>query len=577
MLLACAATLSTHPTSAYKLHPHLGHTFTEFLVSASSSREPLQGAAARAGTSVTGGQLEELPPASSQVGASAGPSTAGHEENQRANAAQNSQVGHYVPAVSAASVQGAAGGDEAARAATKPVAPEHTRGSADTQKASSTDKRQSICSTPSVKPRTQPSHTAQSPFMAQLCDFGAAFAGTMPASLLSAQTSPAQQRTTHAKTPCGTDNFCAPEVAFLSSARAAPSEVTSAAWPAHVRSAAAEAFKNGYNPFAADVWSFGVTLFKVVAGRKPFHRAAITDGHFRGFVMATQPRLLHEAILNKESSLWTRDTPSWEWPSRFSPALRGLIGSCLQVRPDDRPTVAALLKHPWFKSPNPPRQSVTLPAGQSVPPVETSARSQPALGGCAEAAAPPGGARSSQPSPRASNEHAPLAVATGLRSGTGTGIAVPEQAAHPRAASAAAAAEPGASLPPLPRAKRGGSTRHGCTVSTGKGLGIARFPSGGGWCPAEGSPTNPRLQSPHSHEQSSEPQAVRLSREVDAVQAFAGAGSLESGLTRELSPSGVPVGWGAARTGSEPQSAAMETAAGGTASMVVIVSVAAEH
>lgn len=122
-------------------------------------------------------------------------------------------------------------------------------------------------------------------------------------------------------------------------------------WPEHFIFAERSA---GYSPFPVDVWSFGVTLFALAAGRLPFRHACITSSTFRAFLMATQRECLHDTMAGPKSTIW-HSVPlaqlRWAWPSHFSPALTHLLGGCLRLRPAERWTMAQVMAHPWFGNP----------------------------------------------------------------------------------------------------------------------------------------------------------------------------------------------------------------------------------
>ena len=113
----------------------------------------------------------------------------------------------------------------------------------------------------------------------------------------------------------------------------------------------------GYDPRAADVWSFGVTLFVVVSNRAPFDSAAPDDAMYRAFVRATAAHTARDFIHAPWSSVWTEgggdDEPvlRWRWSRSFSPALVHLLSGCLAVRPGERFSMEEVISHPWFSTP----------------------------------------------------------------------------------------------------------------------------------------------------------------------------------------------------------------------------------
>eukprot|EP00697_Spironema_sp_BW2_P005007 gnl/Spiro4/16757_TR9020_c0_g1_i1.p1 gnl/Spiro4/16757_TR9020_c0_g1~~gnl/Spiro4/16757_TR9020_c0_g1_i1.p1 ORF type:complete len:388 (+),score=62.02 gnl/Spiro4/16757_TR9020_c0_g1_i1:44-1165(+) len=97
-------------------------------------------------------------------------------------------------------------------------------------------------------------------------------------------------------TTCGTPNYVAPEV---------------------VR-------RQGYDGRLSDIWSCGVILFVMLAGRLPFDEPSTTT--------------LFRKIANAE----------FVWPSHFSPGARGLISKILQPDPTLRASVDDIFNDPWF-------------------------------------------------------------------------------------------------------------------------------------------------------------------------------------------------------------------------------------
>ena len=96
--------------------------------------------------------------------------------------------------------------------------------------------------------------------------------------------------------------------------------------PAYI---APEIFKDeGYEGFACDVWSAGVTLYYMLAGVQPFKASKIED--------------LKEIILKGK----------FEPIEDVSKDANDLIKGMLQLNPNKRLTVEQILKHPWLKNVN---------------------------------------------------------------------------------------------------------------------------------------------------------------------------------------------------------------------------------
>lgn len=84
-----------------------------------------------------------------------------------------------------------------------------------------------------------------------------------------------------------------------------------------------------YSPIAADVWSLGVMLFSMVAGRYPFREPMRRDDHFRLLDDFGIAYLLAKFDVGMENN----------------PAVADLLAQIFVVDPANRPSVATLLKH----------------------------------------------------------------------------------------------------------------------------------------------------------------------------------------------------------------------------------------
>ncbi len=193
-------------------------------------------------------------------------------------------------------------------------------------------------------------------FSAKLCDFG------------SAMTAPTNQPDFPGRSPCGSIRYACPEVAFLYTLETNREEAVRIWSPLVLEEQGGSPRFTGYNPFAADVWSFGVMLFLCVTGRFPFKSASLSCPKFRSFVRFTQPEVIDSHPLLKggvgiweeggaphsTSGLDSSKPPlkQWRWPSALSPALVDLLQWCLRVRAEERPSMQAVTGHPWFAQPS---------------------------------------------------------------------------------------------------------------------------------------------------------------------------------------------------------------------------------
>jgi len=94
----------------------------------------------------------------------------------------------------------------------------------------------------------------------------------------------------------------------------------------------------GYNGFAADMWSLGVCLFAMLAGFFPLDEASMKDWRY--------PRLA-EAQSKGRSTVATVFGFYRRDPSGLSREVIELLDKLLTIQPEHRMTMAQLKEHPW--------------------------------------------------------------------------------------------------------------------------------------------------------------------------------------------------------------------------------------
>ncbi|KAG5190478.1 kinase-like domain-containing protein, partial [Tribonema minus] len=92
----------------------------------------------------------------------------------------------------------------------------------------------------------------------------------------------------------------------------------------------AAAGERSYNPIAADLWSFGITLYVMVAGHVPWAQATESDAAYARFLSGGGGAGAQR-----------------RYPAHFSAALADLLDKLLAVDPAARCSAAQALEHPW--------------------------------------------------------------------------------------------------------------------------------------------------------------------------------------------------------------------------------------
>lgn len=102
-----------------------------------------------------------------------------------------------------------------------------------------------------------------------------------------------------------------------------------------------EIFENNddFDGFAIDLWSTAVILYIMLTGFPPYDHATISDQRFEIIVSGQ----LVEQLQN--------------WDIHLGEDAGNLLQSMMQLRPQDRLTLAQVMNHPWVTNPhvNPPQ------------------------------------------------------------------------------------------------------------------------------------------------------------------------------------------------------------------------------
>lgn len=143
--------------------------------------------------------------------------------------------------------------------------------------------------------------------------------------------------------PCGSKFYSPPEARYFFTPSHVGKPVQGIRWDAS----------------AGDVWSFGVTLFVLIAGRQPWRHAHIDDPEFVAYVKASDqgPALLSmmEHIAGESGRAAAQralvaSTSKWGWSRMISTSCRHLLRSILRISYHERPHMGMVLAHPWLQS-----------------------------------------------------------------------------------------------------------------------------------------------------------------------------------------------------------------------------------
>jgi serine/threonine protein kinase len=95
-----------------------------------------------------------------------------------------------------------------------------------------------------------------------------------------------------------------------------------------------------FNGLQSDVFSLGMAIFMLVAGRMPFESASKDDEYYVHFYNANEEEFwqMHEEEMNPSSSM-----------SFFKDEFKSLINGMLKYKASERMTINEVMNHPWLK------------------------------------------------------------------------------------------------------------------------------------------------------------------------------------------------------------------------------------
>ncbi len=209
---------------------------------------------------------------------------------------------------------------------------------------------------------------SQLPLGAKLTDFGAAaFREPVASPVSCTSASQVSPQPIWSNRTIGSSQYCPPEVIAMNYGRS-----LAASWDTLVSGPAPRAVTDAprmYDACAGDVWSWAVTVYTMACGRLPFKKAHVSDYRFRAFLAATQPHALADGAA--DTSTVPALTPEqasfkWTWPSSMSAPLVQMLNACMRMRPEERPSMNAILACQWICSGD--EVPLTAPLSPVAPP-----------------------------------------------------------------------------------------------------------------------------------------------------------------------------------------------------------------